>query len=92
MQDLPNRTSQVIDPVRAGERVVLTVHGEPAHIVPHVRRSRRVRGELPRRGLAERAADPGLRGDLDVLTGRTLDELSANRPGFSTPRCLLPER
>ncbi|MGH9123477.1 MAG: type II toxin-antitoxin system Phd/YefM family antitoxin [Acidimicrobiales bacterium] len=76
LQDLPNRTSQVIDALRAGERVILTVHGEPiADIVPHVRRSRWVPGGLLRRGLAERAADPGLPEDLDVLAGQTLDEL-----------------
>ncbi len=41
VRDLRNRTSQVIDAVRAGERV----------------------------------ADPGLREDLDVLAGQSLDEL-----------------
>jgi prevent-host-death family protein len=76
VRDLRNRTSQVIDAVRAGERVILTVHGEAvADIVPHVRRSRWVPGELMRRGLAERAADPALREDLDMLAGQTLDEL-----------------
>ena len=35
VRDLRNRTSHVIDAVRAGERVTLTVHGEPiADIVP----------------------------------------------------------
>ncbi len=77
MRDLRNRTSQVIDAVRAGERVVLTVHGEAvADIVPHeAQRSRWLPGDLVRRELAERAADPGLRGDLEVLAGQTLDEL-----------------
>lgn len=76
VRDLRNRTGQVIDAVRAGERVVLTVHGEAiADIVPHVQRSRWVPGDLLRRGLAERAADPGLRDDLEVLAGQTLDEL-----------------
>jgi prevent-host-death family protein len=38
-RDLRNRTSQVIDAVKAGEQVTLTVHGEPvADIVPHRRR------------------------------------------------------
>jgi len=41
-----NRTGQVIDVVRAQERVVLTGHGEPlADIVPHVERSRWVPGD-----------------------------------------------
>lgn len=71
-----NRTGQVIDAVRAGERVVLTVHGEPvADIVPHGDRMRWLPGDYLRRELAERAADPGLRKDLDHLVGQTLDEL-----------------
>ena len=76
MRELRNRTSQVINAVRAGERVVLTVHGEAiADIVPHARRSRWVPGELIRRELADRAADGALRDDLDMLAGQTLDEL-----------------
>jgi prevent-host-death family protein len=76
VRDLRNRTSHVIDAVRAGERVVLTVHGEAvADIVPHAQRSRWVPGDLLRRELADGAADPGLGEDLDVLTGQTLDEL-----------------
>jgi prevent-host-death family protein len=40
VRDLRNRTAQVIDAVRAGERVVLTVNGEPtADIVPHGERA-----------------------------------------------------
>ncbi len=76
MRDLRNRTSQVIDAVRAGERVILTVHGEAiADIVPHAQRSRWVPGDFLRRELGERAADPGLREDLGVLAGQALDEL-----------------
>ena len=75
VRELRNRTSQVIDAVRAGERVILTVHGEAiADIVPHAQRSRWVPGDFLRRELAERAADPGLRSDLGVLAGQTLDE------------------
>ena len=41
VRELRNRTSEVIGAVRAGERVVLTVHGEPvADIVPHAVRAR----------------------------------------------------
>jgi prevent-host-death family protein len=41
VRELRNQTSQVIDAVRAGERVVLTVHGEAvADIVAHGQRSR----------------------------------------------------
>jgi prevent-host-death family protein len=76
VRDLRNRTSQVIDAVRAGEKVVLTVHGEPvADIVPHGQRTRWIAGEHFRRELAERSADPGLQDDLDALAGQTLDEL-----------------
>ena len=76
VRELRNRTSQVIDAVRAGERVVLTVHGEAvADIVPHGRRTRWLQGDHLRRELVERAADPALRHDLDALAGQTLDEL-----------------
>jgi prevent-host-death family protein len=76
VRDLRNRTSQVIDAVRAGERVVLTVHGEAiADIVPHGRRTRWLPGDHVRRELAERAADPALSEELEVLAGNTLDEL-----------------
>ena len=76
VRELRNQTSQVIDAVRAGERVVLTVHGEAiADIVPHGQRSRWLPGDLLRQELAERAADPALRDDLDSLAGQTLDEL-----------------
>ena len=77
MRDLRNRTANVIDAVKAGERVVLTVNGDPmADIVPHgqrtslARRSPAVASQL--RG---RAADPALRQELDDLAGQTLDEL-----------------
>jgi len=76
VRELRNQTSQVIDAVRAGERVVLTVHGEPvADIVPHGPRTRWLPGDRLRRELAERAADPALRDDLASLAGQTLEEL-----------------
>jgi prevent-host-death family protein len=76
VRDLRNRTASVIDAVKAGERVVLTVNGDPlADIVPHGRRSRWLGGESLREQLRERAADPGLRRELDELAGQTLDEL-----------------
>jgi prevent-host-death family protein len=66
----------VIDAVKAGERVVLTVNGEPlADIVPHGARARWLAGEQLRGQLADRAADPGLTRELDVLAGQTLDAL-----------------
>jgi prevent-host-death family protein len=76
VRDLRNRTSQVIDAVKAGEHVTLTVHGEPvADIVPHQRRVRWLSGEHLRNELAERAADARLSEELDDLAGQTLDDL-----------------
>jgi prevent-host-death family protein len=76
VRDLRNRTAQVIAAVRAGERVTLTVHGEPvADIVPHERRTRWLSGPLLHELLERRAADPALRQELDELAGQTLDEL-----------------
>ena len=76
VRDLRNRTGQVIDAVQAGERVTLTVRGEPvADIVPHGRRARWLSGEYVREQLRARAADPELTDDLDELAGQTLDEL-----------------
>jgi prevent-host-death family protein len=76
VRDLRNRTAQVIDAVRAGERVTLTVHGEPvADIVPHGRRTRWLSGARLREQLRERSTDPGLQRALDELAGHTLDEL-----------------
>jgi prevent-host-death family protein len=76
VRDLRNRTARVIDAVKAGERVVLTVNGEPtADIVSHGHRSRWLSGEQLREQLADRAADPALSGELDELAGQTLDDL-----------------
>jgi prevent-host-death family protein len=76
VRDLRNRTARVIDAVKAGERVVLTVNGEPlADIVPHGARTRWLAGEQLREQLAHRAADPALTRELDVLAGQTLDAL-----------------
>lgn len=76
MRDLRNHTAQVIDAVAAGERVTLTVHGEPvADIVPHGRRARWLSGDRLREALAQRSADAGLTAELEALAGQTLDEL-----------------
>jgi prevent-host-death family protein len=76
VRELRNQTSQIIDAVRSGERVVLTVRGEAvADIVPHAQRSRWVAGRNLRHSLIELAADPGLSIDLDAMAGQTLDEL-----------------
>jgi prevent-host-death family protein len=76
VRDLRNHTASVIDAVRAGERVTLTVNGEPlADILPHSDRTRWLAGERLRERLADRAADPALKHELDALAGQTLDEL-----------------
>lgn len=76
VRELRNRTARVIDAVKAGERVVLTVNGEPAaDIVPHGSRARWLSGEYLRQQLGERSADPGLSAELDVVAGQTLDEV-----------------
>lgn len=76
VRDLRNRTATVIAAVKGGERVVLTVNGEPlADIVPHGARTRWLAGERLRDQLADRAADPGLTRELDALVGQTLDAL-----------------
>lgn len=76
VRDLRNDTARVIEAVRAGERVTLTVRGEPiADIVPHGGRTRWLSGASFREQLALRSADPGLRVDLDELTGDTLGDL-----------------
>lgn len=76
VRDLRNHTASVIDAVKAGERVVLTVNGEPlADIVPHGARTRWLAGDQLRRQLADRAADPGLTQELDMLAGHTIDTL-----------------
>ena len=76
MRDLRNRTARVIDAVKSGERVILTVNGDPmADIVPHGRRTRWLGGAQLREQLRDRAADPALQHELDDLAGQTLDEL-----------------
>lgn len=76
VRDLRNDTARVIDAVRAGERVTLTVRGEPvADIVPHGGRTRWLSGAALRDQLAHRSADSGLRTDLNELAGETLADL-----------------
>ncbi len=76
VRDLRNETARVIDAVRAGERVTLTVRGEPiADIVPHGSRTRWLSGAALRDQLAQRSAYSSLRADLDELVGDTLADL-----------------
>jgi prevent-host-death family protein len=76
VRDLRNRTAQIIDAVRAGERVTLSVNGEPvADIVPHGRRAPWLSGTHLREQLQTRAADSGLGDELEQIVGQTVDEL-----------------
>lgn len=76
VRDLRNRTAQVIDAVAAGERITLTVRGEPvADIVPHGHRTRWLPGDWLRDQLADRSADAALTAELEDLAGDTLDRL-----------------
>ena len=73
MRELRNETARVLDAVRAGARVTLTVRGKPvADIVPHGARPRWLSGAALQDQLRSRAADPGLEADLDALAGETL--------------------
>lgn len=76
VRELRNDTARVVDAVRAGERVTLTVRGESvADIVPHGNRTRWLSGPVLARQLEHRSADPALANDLRDLAGQTLDEL-----------------
>lgn len=76
VRELRNNTRDVIDAVRSGETVTLTVRGQVvADIVPHGSRNRWLSGASVRAQLAHRKADPGLSDDLASLTGSTLAEL-----------------
>lgn len=75
VRELRNRTAQVVDAVRAGERVTLTVHGEAvADIVPHGPRARWLSGGRLLEQLQDQAADAALQRELDEMVGQTLDE------------------
>lgn len=75
VRDLRNRTAEVIEAVRSGELVTLTVHGVPvADVVPHGGRDRWVSGPLLWQRLESGQADARLSLDLDRLAGETLVE------------------
>src|SRR5579862_866315 len=58
VRDLRNYTARVVDAVRSGETVTLTLHGEPiADIVPHLSRGRWISGPELQRELATASAD-----------------------------------
>jgi len=78
IRELRNHTADVINSVKAGERVVLTSNGVPiADVVPHLERSRWLPGDLVLRALATgAAADSELRSDLDSVLGGTTDDIA----------------
>jgi len=68
VRDLRNDTARVIDALRTGQRVTLTVRGEPiADIVPHGSRTRWLSGASLGEQLVRRSADPGQRVGDDSL-------------------------
>lgn len=71
MRELRNRTAEVVEAVRAGERLSLTVNRRPvADIVPHeTARSPWVPAATLRRIREEASADPELLDDLAVVRG-----------------------
>ena len=76
VRELRNNTADVIAAVESGERVTLTVRGNPvADIVPHGRRTRWLDGDHLASEPTGRAADPALADELAALAGQTLDEL-----------------
>lgn len=75
VRDLRNYTSRVVDAVRSGETVTLTLHGQPfADIVPHLTRGSWISGLDLERELATTSADAGLTHELEQLAGSSLDE------------------
>lgn len=77
-RDLRNHTADALRRVREGERVMVTVHGEPvAELVPPSSPRRRpylTRAELEN-VLRVVSADPGLRDDLRALGDESTDDL-----------------
>jgi prevent-host-death family protein len=73
VRDLHNRTGQVLEAIETGERVTLTVLGEPiADIVPRGHRVDRLSGVALREQLGDRVADTALTRELEKLVGDTL--------------------
>jgi prevent-host-death family protein len=80
-RELRNDTAGVLRRVEAGETVVITVRGKAvADLIPHRRDEPRW---MPREELIEllktHSADPGLRDDLERISGETTDEDGLDR-------------
>jgi len=76
VRELRNRTAEVVERVRHGESLTLTVNRQPvADIVPHARRPLAI-SAADLIAIRERhGADPELFRTLDELAGATVDEL-----------------
>jgi len=76
VRDLRNHTAQVVEAVRSGERLSLTVNRTPvADIVPHAAdRSPWIASSALRRIVDEAGADDGLLDDLADVRGSLVDE------------------
>jgi prevent-host-death family protein len=76
VRELRNHTADVVDAVRSGERVSLTVNRMPvADIVPHQQqRSPWVPAATLRAIVEEAGADPGLLADLADVREALIDE------------------
>ena len=76
VRDLRNRTAAVVEAVRSGERVTLTVnHDAVADIVPHVeQRDPWVSSGVLREIVREASADQDLLADLADVRGALVEE------------------
>jgi antitoxin (DNA-binding transcriptional repressor) of toxin-antitoxin stability system len=77
-RDLRNHTAAVLDRVRAGERVVVTVHGEAVAEIgppPSTRPRFLTKADLVR-VLSVATADRALLDDIADVAGQTTDELN----------------
>jgi len=76
VRELRNHTARVVEAVRSGERLSLTVNRTPvADIVPHAAvRSPWIPAEALRRIVQEAGADAGLLDDLVEVRGALIDE------------------
>lgn len=76
VRDLRNRTAEVVERVRRGESLTLTVNRQPvADIVPHAARPPAMRAADVLAIRERHGADPELLRTLDELAGGTVDEL-----------------
>ncbi|HEX5594104.1 MAG TPA: type II toxin-antitoxin system prevent-host-death family antitoxin [Solirubrobacterales bacterium] len=80
-RELRNHTAGLLRRVEAGEKIVITRRGKPvADLVPHRRAaSRWFTPDEVLEVIAQNAADPGLKDDLERLVGENTDDLGPIR-------------